>query len=182
MIRSFRAYFLSRALREKLLLVAFVAIGVAWWGSAFTTRLGKFWQEKRSTTSRLREQTEWIKNKTIIEDAAKKTASSLDSARTLNSNLLVAKVQQIAADVGLGKQASTSGIVPTTRSGQFAIHSADYLIRNADWETLSKFYEALQQQAPYIAVEKFTLTASPNNDAQLTLQLRVVSFEIVVEG
>ena len=178
MIRSFRAFFLARALREKLLLVAFVGIGVAWWGSAYATRLGKFLEQKRTVTARLAEQRQWLTNKTSIEDAAKKTAALLDSAKTLNSNQLVAKVQQIANEAGL-KNVGTNAVQPTTRSGQFAIHSADYTIRNADWETLSKFYEALQRQAPYIAVEKFTLNSSQANDAQLTLVLKVVSFEIV---
>jgi len=178
MIRTFRAYFLSRALREKLLLVVFVGIGVAWWGSAFTTRLGKFWQDQRTTTARLAEQTQWIKNKSIIETAAIKTAAELDQAKTLNSNQLVTTVDQIAKEAGL-KDTRSSGIVPTTRSGQFAIHSADFTIRNADWDTLRKFYEALQLKSPYIGVERFILQSLPNNDAQLTLVLRVVSFEIV---
>lgn len=178
MIRTFRAYFLSRALREKLLLVVFVGIGVAWWGSAFTTRVGKFWQNQRTTTARLAEQAQWIKNKTIIETAAVKTAAQLDPAKTLNSNQLVTTVDQLAKEAGL-KDARSSGIVPTTRSGQFAIHSADFTIRNADWETLRKFYEALQLRSPYIGVERFILQSLPNNDAQLTLVLRVVSFEIV---
>lgn len=178
MIRSFRAYFLSRALREKLLLLAFVAIGVGWWGSAYATRLGTFLRDKRTITSRLSEQATWIKNRTIIEEDAKKTAARLDPARTLNSLQLVTTVQQLANEAGL-KDARTSGVVPTTRSGQFAIHSADYTIRNADWDTLRKFYEALQLRSPYIGVEKFTLQSSQTNDAQLTLVLRVVSFEIV---
>ncbi len=177
MIRNLRAYFLSRALREKLLLVVFVGIGVAWWGSAFTTRLGNFWREKRTLSARLAEQSQWIKNKTMIEDAARKTAASLDPAQTLNSNQLVTTIAQLAKEAGL--DARSTGIVPTTRSGQFAIHSAEYTIRNADWDTLRKFYEALQLRSPYIGVEKFTLQSAQNNDAQLTLVLRVVSFEIV---
>src|SRR3954454_18608883 len=101
MIRSFRAFFLSRALREKLLLVAFVGIGVAWWGSAFSTRMGKFWRDKRTTTVRLAEQAQWIKSKSIIEEAARKTAASLDPTKTLNSNQLITTVAQLASDAGL---------------------------------------------------------------------------------
>jgi predicted RNA polymerase sigma factor len=69
--------------------------------------------------------------------------------------------------------------VVTTTSGQFAVHSVEYTIRSADWETLKKFYEALQQRSPYIAVERFVLSAMANNEAQLTLGLKVVSVEIV---
>jgi hypothetical protein len=178
MIRTFRAYFLNRALREKLLLVAFVGIGAAWWLTAFGGRAGRFWREQRSTTSRLAEQAQWIQNRSVIEQTAEKTAGRLDPTKTLNGNQLVTTVAQLANDAGL-KQIATNGNFSTTTSGQFALHSVEYTIRNADWETLSKFYETLQKRSPYIAVERFVLSAGPANPAQLVLLLKVVSAEIV---
>ena len=178
MILGIRAYFLSRALREKLLLVAFVSIGAVWWVSAFGTRTGKFWREQRSTTVRLTEQAQWIKNKTVIDQTAAKTADRLDPTKTLNGNQLVTTVAQLANEAGL-KQTSTNGNAVTTTSGQFALHSVEYTIRNVEWDPLGKFYEALLQRSPYIAVERFVLNAAPNNPAQLTLVLKVVSVEIV---
>lgn len=178
MIRSLRLYFLTRALREKLLLFAFVAIGLLWWLSAFGDRAGAFWREQRSTGARLSEQNAWIKNQTQIEKSAHDAAAKLDPAKTLNANVLATTLQQLAAETGL-KNAALSGTPTTVRSGQFAIHSASYVIRNADWVSLYKFYEALQRRAPYIAVDQFNLTAAPNNAAQLTLALRAESVEIV---
>jgi len=178
MIRSIRAFFLSRALREKLLLVAFVAIGALWWLSAFGTRAGQFWRDQRTTTTRLKEQAEWIKNRTVIEETAQKTAARLDPARTLNGNQLVTTVAQIAREAGL-QNATSSGNPITRTSGQFAIHETDYTIRNTDWDSLIKFYEELQKRSPYISVERFSLVAGANNAAQLTLGLKVVSVEIV---
>lgn len=177
MIRSLRAYFLSRALREKLLLVAFVAILVGWWASAFSTRAGVFWRQQRATTAELKVQEEWIKNRTRIEELAQETAGRLDPTRTLNANQLATTIQQLASEAGL-RNASTDGAAVTRRSGQFAIHQVRYTIRNADWEALTKFYQSLQQRAPYIGVEQFTLQSAANNPAQLTLALRVASVEI----
>jgi hypothetical protein len=178
MIRSIRAYFLSRALREKLLLVAFVAIAVLWWASSFSSRASAFWQAQRVTVFRLREQAEWIKNEDTIKETAKKTASRLDPARTLNGNQLVTTVLQLANEVAL-KGIQTAGSTTTTTSGQFAVHSQEFVIRNVDWETLGKFYEALQRRSPYVSLERFTLNAVANNAAQLTLNLKVTSVEIV---
>ena len=45
MIRTLRALFLARLLREKLLLVAFAVLGVAMWFSGFSDRAGVFWRE-----------------------------------------------------------------------------------------------------------------------------------------
>src|SRR4051812_31506150 len=176
MISSLRAFFLSRALREKILLVAFIGIGAAWWLSSFVTRAGKFWREQRSMTSQLAVQTQWINNRTQIEASAQQTASQLDPSKTLNGLQLATTVGQIASDAGLKN--ATSGSPSTKRSGQFAVHSVEYTIRGAEWDSLKKFYAALQKQSPYIAVEKFILSATPNNPAQLTLGLTVVSVEI----
>src|SRR5688572_12770144 len=177
MIRTIRAFFLSRALREKLLLVVFVGIAVLWWGSSFVTRASGFWQAQRTTVLRLREQAEWIKNENTIKETAKKTASRLDPTKTLSGNQLVTTVSQLANEAGL-KGLQTAGGTVTTTSGQFAVHSQEFVIRNVEWETLGKFYEALQRRSPYISLERFTLTSAANNAAQLTLNLKVTSVEI----
>ena len=177
MIRAIRHFFLTRALREKLLLVTFIGIGVLWWFSAFGKRAGTFWREQRSTTARLAEQAQWIKNRTNIEKTAQKTAERLDPARTLNGNQLVTTLVQLATEAGLKN--TVSGTPTTEKSGQFTIHTAEYNINPAEWEPLKNFYEALQKRTPYVSVERFILTAAPNAPAKLTLNLKVVSFEIV---
>jgi hypothetical protein len=177
MIRSARALFLSRALREKFLLVVFVGIAVLWWASSFAARANAFWQAQRTTTLRLREQAEWIKNQSVIEETAKNTAARLDPTKTLNGNQLVTTVSQLASGAGL-KNIQTSGSTVTTTSGQFAVHSQEFVIRNLEWESLSRFYATLQGRSPYVSLERFTLLAAPNNPAQLTLNLKVTSVEI----
>ncbi len=178
MIRSLRLFFLSRALREKLLLMAFIAIGLTWWGSAYAKRAALFVREQRLTTSRLKDQSLWITNRDTIEQKAKKTASRLDSSQTLKANQLAAAVEQLATQAGLRANAASRGLTTTT-SGQFAVHALDYQISAADWEKLSRFYESLQQRAPYIAIDRFDLRSSPSNQSQLTVILRVVSVEII---
>lgn len=177
MIRSIRAYFLSRALREKFLLLAFVAIGLLWWASEFSRRAGRFWSAQRATTAQLTEQAQWIREREKIEATAQKTAGRLDKDKTLNGNQLVTTVPRLATEAGL-KNIQTSGALENTRTGQFAVHSQEFVVRNVDWEPLIKFYEALQQRSPYIAIERFVLQ-TPNNAAQHVLTLKVTSVEIV---
>ncbi|MDO8540827.1 MAG: GspMb/PilO family protein [Opitutaceae bacterium] len=178
MIRTLRLLFLSRALREKLLLLGFIAIALMWWGSVFAKRAVLFNRERRMTTARLNEQTKWIRDRGAIEEKAQKAASSFDPARTLNANQLAAAVEQLANQAGLRANASSLELT-TTPSGQFAVHALRYRISGADWEKLSKFYESLQHRAPYMAIDSFTLSAAPNNPSQLTVELRVVSVEII---
>lgn len=175
MMRAIRHYFLTRALREKLLLMAFLAIGVLWWLSAFGRHAGAFLREARTTTARLATQALWIRNQPAIEAAAKKTAERLDPAKTLNGNQLVTTVDQLAKEAGLRNGV---GLTPTTqKSGQFAVHTAEYNITNAGWDQLRAFYDALQKRSPYISIERFILS-SGTNPAVLTLNLKIVSVEI----
>ena len=175
MMRVIRHYFLTRALREKLLLMAFLAIGVLWWLSAFGRHAGAFLREARTTTARLATQALWVRNQPPIEAAAKKTAERLDPAKTLNGNQLVTTVDQLAKEAGLRNGV---GLTPTTqKSGQFAVHTAEYNITNAGWDQLRAFYDALQQRSPYISIERFILSSGAN-PAVLTLNLKIVSVEI----
>ena len=51
-------------------------------------------------------------------------------------------------------------------------------LKKVIWSLL-KFYTGLQQRAPYIAIDRFVVTAPPNNPAQLNVVMRLVSVEIV---
>lgn len=176
MIRTLRAYFLSRLLREKVLLLSFLAIGVLWWLSSTSGRAAKFWKDKRTTTSELSIQQQWLDRRVAIENDAKKAASRLDPTQTLDRSKLVSEVNKAAVDVGLKNGNSTN--ITSEPSDRFTIHSMDYQIRDADYEALLKFYLKLNQRAPYIGIERFILAPSSQSDwSKLTLNLRITSVE-----
>lgn len=175
MIRTLRALFLARLLREKLLLVAFAVLGVAMWFSGFSTRAGAFWREQRTTTLSLAEQKQWLNNRVTIDESAQKAASRLDAAQTLDAIRLYAEVDKIAREAGLnhglGEQRDVIG-------EQFSVHSLQITVSKVDWETLKKFYLAVQARSPYINIEQFTLQAPPAG-SPLTAVVRVSSVEVV---
>ena len=177
MIRTLRAYFLTRLLREKILLLGFILIGTLWWGSAFWGRTHRFWTEQRRTTVDLREQKLYLDRKVEIETAAEKAASQLDARQTLDGVRLAAAVNQAAHDAGLRNNYSSSQLAPQT-NGQFTIHSINFNVNNADYGSLLQFYLNLHKRAPYIGVEQFTLRSNAADTAKLTLVLRVSSVEI----
>ena len=174
-MRTLRAYFLTRLLREKLLLVVLMAFGALWWLSAFSTRMNAFSTQQRRTTSALKEQQQWLDHRKEIELSAEKAAAKLDPAKTLDGSRLLAVVNNLAREAGL--RSTVSGGLTQQSNGQFSVHTLDYTVNRAEWDPLTKFYSALQQQSPYIGIERVMLTADATG-VQHSLSLRVSSVEI----
>lgn len=178
MIRNLRVFFLSRLLREKLLLVAFIGLGMLWWLSSFSAQVGRFWRGQGATTAALKEQDVWIKNRAFVDSAAQKAASRLVPEKTLDGTRLVNAVNQAAAEAGLkSNQYNSTGGTDET-NGQFTIHSLNYQVTGATYEMLLKFYLNLQQRAPYIGIGTFALSSTRANPALLTLNLKISSVEV----
>ncbi len=176
MIRTLRAYFLGRLLREKLLLVAFAILIALTWFSGWTTRVGRFWREQHSTRMGLKEQTLWLNNKSSIELAATTAASRLDASKTLDGTRLLAEMTAIANETGLKN--TMTGDPQQESNGQFAVHTLQFNITKTDWDSLKAFYLAVQQKSPYIGIESFGVRADPTNPALLNASVKVSSVEI----
>lgn len=170
-----KTYFMQRLLREKILLVGFVALGAVLWLSNYSHRATRFWREQRSVTLELKDQKQWLANRATIEAAALKTVQDLDPAKTFDDTRLVGELSALARDNGLK---FTNDTPRTESTGQFSIHTVQFNLPNADWNALRKFYISLAQRSPYIGIEQFSLAANRANRAQLNASLRVSSVEI----
>ncbi len=175
-MRAFKAFFLGRLLREKILLAAFAALAALMWLSNFSRRANRAWSAQRITALELADQKQWLANRTAIENAAVKAVKDLDPARTFDDTRLVAELSSLARDNGLK---FTNDTPRTERSGQFAVHTVQFNLPKTDFDALVKFYGLLAQRSPYIGIEQFSLAADLANPAQLNASLRVSSVEIV---
>jgi hypothetical protein len=177
MIRSLRAFFLSRLLREKILLLVFILMGTLIWLSSFASRANLVWMQQRTTSATLKTQRDFLARRDQINAEVQEAANKLDANRTYNKNNLVAEVANLARTAGVGTNTFGTGI-ETKSNGQFAVHTFTYTINNipqANWQALQKFYVSLRDRSPYISIDQFALH-SPNK-IQLNLQVRVSSFE-----
>jgi hypothetical protein len=184
MIRTLRLFFLGRLLREKLLLVAFVAIGAIIWLSDFGGRSMAWWRSQKFTSEQLRAQDRWLRDEPIIQQNAQKAAAQLDPAKTLDGTRLFATVRRIASEAGLSN-VRNDGLAPQGSTGQFTLNTLTIQAQATDadpaknWEKVTDFYKAIQQQSPYIAIDQFILQPqSRANPGQLTLVLKVSSVQI----
>ncbi len=172
-----KAFFLSRLLREKLLLLGFVLMGAVVWASSASGRASALVGEYRRTTADLNVQQMWLDRREAIEEEAIIAIRHLDPARSFDGVRLSAELNGIAASAGLGTNTISSPL-PTERTEEFVINSIQFRINRAGWDQLKHFYLELAKRAPYITIESFIINAERNNPAQLNAQLRVTAVEI----
>jgi len=176
MIRTLRAFFLARLLREKILLVALAVILVALWASSVGGRAFRFWAESQHTGASLAQQTHWLNSRLRVQNAARQAASGFDPAKTLDSTRLLAVISSVANDAGLKN--TTSGESQDVSNGQFSVHALQFTVTKVDWSSLKAFYRGLQAHSPYIGVEQFTVVADRANPALLNASMKISSVEI----
>jgi hypothetical protein len=173
-----KAFFLSRHVREKVLLTALLALAALVWLTSATRRSHLFWLQWRASSTLLATQRQWLDNRGAIETAAARAVAHLDPTRTFSSPRLLGELSTIADQVGVRSNTS-SEILGTERTNQFAVNTVQFAIRNVDLPSLLNFYAELDKRAPYIGLEQFSLTVAPGNPALLNVMLRVSSVEMV---
>lgn len=172
-----KSLFLSRALREKVLLLLFVGFGAVIWASAVSDRARVLALDVRRASADLTEQNLWLERREAIQAEADAAVRNLDPSRTYNGVRLSAELSALATKAGVAANA-TSGGLDTKRTAQFAVHTIEFNLRGVAWADLLTFYAALSERAPYIGIEEFALAADRNNPANLNATLRVSSVEI----
>lgn len=176
MIRTLRSFFLSRALREKLLLVGFLGIAAVMWATAFSSRAGRFWRAQHATTVELKDQDFWLGQRGQIEAATHAAASQMDPAKTLDPTGLSVEISRMANESNLN--VTRGNVTPDAAVGQFAINQMRLSINGAEWSAFRNFYLKLQARAPYIAIREIAMQPVPRNPSQVTATMTVVSFEV----
>lgn len=186
MTKAFKAFFLARQLREKLLLLAFVGAGVAIWFSSFAGRARSFWLAVQNTNATLANQNTWLAKAPEIDARTKAAAAKLDPLKTYNANSLLGVIDRLAKEE-FGNKVTIS-TEPSKTSGQFATHSVVASINasntEADWGLLQKFYADLQKLSPYVSLEELTIQTSNAGrpGGTMTVRLRATSVEVIRRG
>ncbi len=163
-----KTFFTTKSLRERALLLVFLAIALLWWGSAGLGRLGRWRQEWRAATADRAEQDLWISHRAAIADQAAQAARQLDPARTLDSTQLLTELNQYAAGMSV-----EIGAQRTEKTTGFAVHSMQLNLRRVDMAGLLRFYRQLTARAPYIGIDQCTLSVDRGSPGMLNASFRI---------
>jgi hypothetical protein len=174
-----RLWFLGRPLREKILLLAFVLIGVLIWLSSASARLQTDMKSFRAAGAALAEQQLWLDNRATIEAAATNATRNLDPTKTFDATFLVAEV------LGMAKRAGLNVVTEpprTQRSAQFAVHTMQVSTRRADLNAVLRFYQELATKAPYLGLEKISVQGDRSSPGLINLTLQIASVELLLDA
>jgi len=167
-----KTFFQNRSLRERVLLLVFALIGLAWWAPVAIGRLGSLVRELKEFKLDLETQQLWLTRRTEIEGRAAAAARTLDPTKTLDASQAFAELNRMTS--GLSAEI-VSGRVQ--QSDQFALNNVQVTIRRADMAGLLHFYEQLSARAPYLGVEQCGISADRANPGLISAVFRVYSIE-----
>lgn len=171
-----KRYFLTRTVREQVLVLAFVLLAAGAWLIGGVGRVRDRWLEYRSLRAGQETQAAWLANREAIEQRAAAAVHQLEPAQTLNGTRLVGELNRLATAAGLSAEVSGQR---TERTAQFSFHSAQVSFRRADLGALVRFYETLAERSPYVGIEQMTLTNDRGAPGQVNATFRVVAAELV---
>lgn len=178
MIRTLRAYFLTRALREKLMIVAILGVAVVMWAIAYSSRASQLIRDYRATNVRLASQQKTLAQRSSIEAITQEAASQLVPANTLDAAKLYVVVSAFAQESGITTNISPAG---GKTSGRFSVHPLVISLNNVNWDNFKDFYRRIESRAPYMAVTELSFEPAANNSGQIRGAMRVQSFEVRLE-
>jgi hypothetical protein len=169
-----KTFFFSRSFRERMLLLIFAVIAVAWWAPVAIGRIVALRRDLKDFAIEHATQQMWLSHRTEIEARAAAAGRTLDPAKTLDASQAFAELNRLTAGLTaeIGAQRSAS-------SGQFALHNFQVSIHHADLKALYGFYEQLSARAPYLGIEQCAFSTDRANPGLLSAVFRIYSIEAV---
>lgn len=167
-------FYNSKLLRERVLMLVFLGIGVVWWGTALAGRTRQNVQAWKSVAEDGKIQQMWLGRGGSIGERTAQVAKQLDAARTMNAAQAYAEVSRIAQGLPL-----EMGAQRTDRTDSFALHSLQVTFRRTDMAALLRFYEGIASRAPYLGIDQCTISVDRSTPGQLNAVFRIYSVEAV---
>ncbi len=178
-IRALRNYFLSRSIREKMLVLGLVAVTAVVWVSGVMGRGASRIRSLKVAGADLAEQKSWLEQREAIEKRNRAAVADLNPAKTLDTVRLQGKMDEVARSMRLGNntRVGDSSTIPTNL---FKYNTVRVQINNvpiSEYKSLLDFENKIHEFAPYIGVESAQVQVNPSQ--QLSLQMKVFSVELV---
>ena len=169
-----KRFYNTKSLRERVLMLAFLLIGVAWWGAEILERGRDAGQAWRSLARDAEVQRLWLGQGGKVGERTAVVARQLDPAHTLNAAQAYAEISRLAQGLPV-----EMGAQRTDRTDAFALHSLQVTFRRTDMAALVKFYGGISARAPYLGIEQCTISVDRTTPGLVNAVFRIYSVEAV---
>lgn len=170
-------FYNTKLLRERVLMLVFLGIGVLWWGTALAGRIRENVQVWKAAANDSKIQQMWLGRGASVGARTAQVVKQLDRARTMNAAQAYAEVSRLAQGLPL-----EMGAQRTERSENLALHSLQITFRRTDMASLLRFYEGIGSRAPYLGIDQCTISVDRTTPGLLNAVFRVYSVELAAGG
>jgi len=153
-----KAYFLSRHIREKMLILGLVIIAIAFWLPSLIGRTNQLLAEKKLAESKIAEQQPWLDRRDEIDAEEAAAVNKLKPELSFDKLKLTSEITKMAEAASVNP-APIIGAATSSKatSRQLSISSIRVTLNNVDMPTLVSFYRELAKRSPYISISDCTI-------------------------
>jgi hypothetical protein len=147
-----KAYFLSRHLREKMLILGLVVFAIAFWLPSLIGRTNTLLTEKHLDETKLADQQVWLDRRAEYDDEEAAAVNKLKPELSFDKLKLNSEIVKMTEAANVTNRTIGAPTTKTASSRQLAISSIKVTLSNVDMPTLVSFYRELAKRAPYITI------------------------------
>ena len=171
------ALFRGFSVREKLLLLVFVAVMLLLWSGSLMGRLSTLRADLRQAGTDLSTQEEWLSRADEYSQGLQQALERVDPSKTYSAAQLSGRVDAMLRQVNLAGAADIDPV--RTRTGEiFNDHDLRVRLNRISIADLIEFNKLLGSETPYINLETVRLSANRRKPEELDARFEVNSFEL----
>ena len=162
-----KTYFLSRHVREKILILGLIAFAVVLWGSKLYSRTSDLRTATKKADTVLKEQADEIANLDFEEQRKDDAIRDLDPAKSYDNLKLISHITAIAEKVNLNQNGVQNTNIQNTIVTKLPLMNLTKMrlqLSNVEMPDVVNFYRELANDAPYISIAQFRITTSNTNN------------------
>ena len=175
MIAYLRQRFDRTSLREKVLLNAFLWVMLILWIDSTISELRITVEQWRANQATLETFDQRLAQKPMIEAALEEMEARFDKGRTRDGTELTGHIAQLLRRSGLNPRNFN---VDTQPGDVFDWHEMRLSVADAQLMPILRFEQAIRSEAPYINVERILLRGNSGNEAYISANFDINSFEL----
>ncbi|MBN1403402.1 MAG: hypothetical protein JW942_02900 [Opitutales bacterium] len=165
----------TRNRRERILLCAFIWALLLLWALLIISSARDSFSALSEARMELAAQKAVLSRSSEIKDRLTLARSSIDPAKALGPIRLSSTVDDLARKAGL---TADIGSPQSKDNSIFKTSSVRISARGANLEQLINFTQSVRQQAPYLALRRFKMSADQRNPQSINAEIEIESFEL----